>query len=211
LNSWVIILAGGSGSRFDLDKPKQLWELEPGVTLLQKTISLFLSSSISRNILIVTRKEEENLVQKFGLPYCLAGNTRQESARLGLEALMSYKVKKVLIHDAARPFTPPELLEKVLQALDFYEAVDIALPLVDTIKSYDGTMLDRNNLYATQTPQGFIFPVILEKHAQAFHQKNNCYSDDIGLYLGQGGRHWTTIPGCPSNKKITYKNDLWTI
>ncbi len=208
LNNFALILASGSGSRFDKVKPKQLWELEPGITLAEKTISLFKNSSLITNIFLVIRKEEEDYMKKFGLNYSFGGSTRQDSARLGLEALVAYQPKKILIHDLARPYTSQKLIADVVKALDSYEAVDIALPLVDTIKSNDGTILDRNNLYATQTPQGFLFPVILEKHREAFNQGNNCYSDDIGLYLGQGGCHWTKVPGSPTNKKITYKKDL---
>jgi 2-C-methyl-D-erythritol 4-phosphate cytidylyltransferase len=207
-NHHFLLLGAGSGTRFDPKTPKQIWEIEPKITLAEKTLLSVKSSTLISNILIVIRKDQEDLFKNFGVKFIIGGSTRQESARLGLEALVGNKPNKILIHDLARPFLSQEVIVRVLDALDSYEAVDLALPIVDTIKSHDGTVLDRNNLYATQTPQGFIFPVILEKHRRAFHQGNNCYSDDIGLYLGEGGNNWTTVLGCPKNKKITYKDDL---
>jgi 2-C-methyl-D-erythritol 4-phosphate cytidylyltransferase/2-C-methyl-D-erythritol 2,4-cyclodiphosphate synthase len=207
-NHHFLLLGAGSGTRFDPNKPKQIWEIEPRITLAEKTLLAVISSPLISNILIVSSKEQEDFFKKLRVNYIIGGSTRQESARLGLEALVCKKPNKILIHDLARPFLSPEVIGRVVDALDSYEAVDLALPIVDTIKSHDGTLLDRNNLYATQTPQGFLFPVILEKHRSAFHQGNNCYSDDIGLYLGEGGNNWTKVPGCPKNKKITYKEDL---
>ena len=118
--------------------------------------------------------------------------------------IKQYNPKYVLIHDAARPFVSSKLITQVIKSLDNHEAVDIGLPIVDTIKTYDGLIIPRDKIYATQTPQGFHFDLIHDLHERATGE----YTDDISLYLASGGKDLSVVHGDPKNKKITYREDL---
>ena len=108
-----------------------------------------------------------------GVTVVAGGATRDASVRAGLLALPE-AVDTVLIHDAARPFTPVEVYERVIAALDTgADAVIPAVPVADTIKRVaDGIVmatLDRADLVAVQTPQGFRVATLRAAHEQQTH------------------------------------------
>lgn len=201
LNNAALIVAGGNGSRFGDDIPKQYYKLENGRSILQETILAFKTHKMVDLVCVVLCEKYQSEVN------CLktySGKTRQESVRNGLRFLKKYQPKKVLIHDGVRPFVSKNLISEVISKLQNYEAVDIGLPIVDTIKTYDGVIVPRENLYASQTPQGFHFDVISSLHERTTKH----YTDDISLYLANDGKKLCVIPGEAQNIKITYKEDL---
>jgi 2-C-methyl-D-erythritol 4-phosphate cytidylyltransferase/2-C-methyl-D-erythritol 2,4-cyclodiphosphate synthase len=119
------------------------------------------------------------------LPPVTGGASRQGSVRNGLRALDGQTPDIVLIHDAARPFVTPQLVEGVIEAID---GVDGALPVtevIDTIKrSTDGHTVggteDRTQLYAAQTPQGFLYSAILAAHNRA-EEFSDSFTDDASI------------------------------
>jgi 2-C-methyl-D-erythritol 4-phosphate cytidylyltransferase/2-C-methyl-D-erythritol 2,4-cyclodiphosphate synthase len=96
------------------------------------------------------------------------GSTRQESVRLALEALAEYAPELVLIHDAARPDCPGEVIERLLAALEAHPGAVPALPVVDSLATSDGDLIagsaERASLRRVQTPQAFRFGQILAAH-----------------------------------------------
>ena len=93
-------------------------------------------------------------------PHVPGGATRQDSVRLGLEALAGAGVSAVLIHDAARPFISADIIDRVIAALEGHSCVLAAEPVADTLKraGEGGTVaetVDRNGLWRAQTPQAF--------------------------------------------------------
>src|SRR5437588_4959603 len=104
------------------------------------------------------------------LPPVPGGPERQDSVRLGLEALAIHSPDHVLIHDGARPFPDAALIDRVIDGLDRAAAAVPALPLGDTIKRVEGGLvretIDRTQLWRAQTPQGFHFAPILMAHRQ---------------------------------------------
>lgn len=202
LNNIALIVAGGSGTRFGSEIAKQYHMLSNGEVILNQTVKTFLKHSQIDLVCVVLNQESnwqmENVIQTLG------GKTRQESVRNGLEFLARYCPKNVLIHDAVRPFVSTNIISSVIEQLQHFEAVDIALPITDTIKTYDGQIVPRNQLYATQTPQGFHFDVILNLHKNADKE----YTDDISLYLEFNKNSIGIVNGCPKNIKITYKEDI---
>ena len=202
----ALIVASGIGIRFA--GLKQYHQLRNGQSILQCTAQKFIQHPSIDIVCIVINKNHQKEFQSENLqiPYTYGGDTRQSSVKLGLEFLQQYSPKNVLIHDVVRPFVSNHLISSVISELDNYLAVDIALPLLDTIKTYTGQVLQRDELYSTQTPQGFDFETILKLHLTAI---DKIYTDDISLYLENFGKYkMQTVIGCPNNIKITYKTDL---
>jgi len=137
------------------------------------------------------------------------GATRQESVRLALAALPS-DVEVVLVHDAARPLVPAELVDAVAAAvLQGADAVVPALPVVETIKEVDGSSLvrltlERARLRAVQTPQGFRRSVLEQAHAAA---PGGDATDDAGL-VERLGVPVRVVAGAEEAFKVTRPLDL---
>ena len=140
------------------------------------------------------------------------GAERSDSVALGLAALPA-EVGLVLVHDAARALTPPEVFDRVVGALrSGHAAVTPALPVVDTVKQVQvdpsggetvvGTV-DRSTLRAVQTPQGFLRETLERAHAEVEH----AVTDDAGMVEALGGQVHV-VPGSPRAMKITTPHDL---
>ena len=136
------------------------------------------------------------------------GATRQESVAAALAAAPP-DLSVVLVHDAARALTPPEVVERVAAAVRAgHPAVIPVLPVIDTIKAVDAddavrATVDRAALRAVQTPQGFRRDVLAAAHANAV----DAATDDAGLVEALGVRV-SCVPGSPHALKITQPFDL---
>lgn len=122
----------------------------------------------------------------------------------------------ILVHDAARPFIDDNIISRVLYALNEHEIVDLALYNTDTLRLHSDACetLDRNKIYAVQTPQGFRFSKIKEccnnfNYEDAFPHDIN---DEVGICLkyfeGKGDLKFKTVEGNKINFKITHNSDL---
>jgi 2-C-methyl-D-erythritol 4-phosphate cytidylyltransferase len=139
------------------------------------------------------------------------GETRQDSVARALIALPA-DVDVVLVHDAARPLVPEELVTAVVSAVrSGHEAVVPGLPVVDTVKQVDAaedvvTTVDRSVLRAIQTPQGFQRALLQRAHASA-DLDDAPATDDAGLVERIGGRVHV-IPGHEEAFKVTRPFDV---
>ena len=142
------------------------------------------------------------------LPPVPGGAERQDSVRLGLEALVPHDPSRVLIHDGARPFPDSRLIDRVLDALDQAPAAIPALPLGDTIKRVENGVIretiDRSLLWRAQTPQGFHFRPILAAHRAA---TGRVLTDDAAVAEAAGIAP-VVVAGSEENLKVTTANDL---
>jgi len=136
------------------------------------------------------------------------GASRQASVAAALAAV-GEDHPIVLVHDAARALAPPQLVERVVAAVQAgHRAVVPVLPVVDTVKRVDpqgivtGTV-DRTALRAVQTPQGFRRETLAAAHAAAVDE----HTDDAGL-AERLGVQVATVPGDPAAMKITQPLDL---
>jgi 2-C-methyl-D-erythritol 4-phosphate cytidylyltransferase len=157
--------------------------------------------------LVVVAAPPDLDVPDVGARLVAGGPTRSASVRLALAALGD-DVEHVLVHDAARPFTPPSVVARVLDALRAGdEAVIPVLPVTDTIKTVDadGYVVRTHNrtvLRAVQTPQGFTRALLVRAHAAG-----DDATDDAGLVEGLGVRV-RTVAGDLAGAKITTPDDL---
>ncbi|MBD8890759.1 bifunctional 2-C-methyl-D-erythritol 4-phosphate cytidylyltransferase/2-C-methyl-D-erythritol 2,4-cyclodiphosphate synthase [Roseibium litorale] len=226
----ALIVAAGRGSRLsggDGDRPKQ-YRLLGGMPILSHTLGAFLSHPGISKTLVVIHEDDLDLYEtaisalpaslRTGLlPPVTGGKTRQISVRKGLMALAESNSEtapdQVLIHDAARPFIPADVITRVLGQLDEGKsAVLAAVPVFDTLKRLcpeDGRLetVDRSHLWAAQTPQGFAFPAIHAAHLRAVAAGRNDFTDDTAV--GEWDGLTTSLAeGHPDNFKITTQADL---
>ncbi|MGH3039161.1 MAG: 2-C-methyl-D-erythritol 4-phosphate cytidylyltransferase [Gaiellaceae bacterium] len=164
---WAVLVAAGKGERFGGDRPKAFANLG-GRPLLAESLSRLESSDWIEALVVVAPPEWEEpsilLAEELGAGKVRAsvagGETRTDSVRAGL-AEVDEEAVVVLVHDAARPFVPEEVVERVIAAVgDGWDGAVPALPLADTVKRAEGDAVaetvDRTGLYAVQTPQAFL-------------------------------------------------------
>ena len=170
----ALIVCAGRGTRMGPGAPKQYRALA-GQPVLRHTARAFLSHPLISDVAVVIHKDDRAMYDEAAgglglLDPVIGGATRDESVRLGLEALgqSGTAPDRVLIHDGVRPFVTAETITAVIAALDAAEAAIAAMPVFDTIKSASGGTItgtiDRSILWRAQTPQAFRFQTILDAH-----------------------------------------------
>ncbi len=211
---YALVVAAGRGSRFGGDVPKQYLRLG-GAMVLRHAVAALARHRLVTGVLVAIRLEDRALFDNAvaGLPVLppiAGGATRQDSVRLGLEALAPYRPRHVLIHDGARPFPDTALIDRVIQALDEAPAAIPCLPLRDTIKRAEsGTIratVDRAELWRAQTPQGFQFDQILAAH----HAAAGTQLTDDSAVAEAAGLAPLLVVGSEDNLKVTTTEDLAT-
>jgi 2-C-methyl-D-erythritol 4-phosphate cytidylyltransferase/2-C-methyl-D-erythritol 2,4-cyclodiphosphate synthase len=209
---YALVVAAGRGSRFGGSLPKQYVPLG-GATVLRHAVTAFATHPRIVNVLVAIRPEDGALFDRAvaGLQTVSpvqGGATRQESVRLGLEALAGYRPQHVLIHDGARPFPDQRVIDRVIERLDEAVAVIPCLPLSDTIKRAEGETIretiDRSGLWRAQTPQGFHFDAILAAHRAAI---GRALTDDAAV-AEAAGLGPVIVAGSDDNLKVTTPEDL---
>jgi 2-C-methyl-D-erythritol 4-phosphate cytidylyltransferase/2-C-methyl-D-erythritol 2,4-cyclodiphosphate synthase len=209
---YALVVAAGRGTRFGGEVPKQYLPL-CGRSLLAHSLAAFARHPRIAGVLATIRPEDRPLFERAAagldlLPPVAGGPTRQDSVRLGLEALVAYRPDRVLIHDGARPCPDHALIDRVIAALDHAPAAIPALPLGDTIKRVeDGRIratVDRSLLWRAQTPQGFHFAAILAAHRAAI---GHDLTDDAAV-AERAGLAPLVVAGSEDNLKVTTESDL---
>jgi 2-C-methyl-D-erythritol 4-phosphate cytidylyltransferase/2-C-methyl-D-erythritol 2,4-cyclodiphosphate synthase len=145
-----------------------------------------------------------------GLVFVPGGATRQDSVRAGLEALAERAPDRVLIHDAARPHLPREVIARLLSALEEHPGAIPVLPVVDSlaVAGEGGVMAGkatREALRRVQTPQAFRYPAILAAH-RAWEGPTDAGDDAQVLTASKGSV--ALVDGDERLKKITFAEDL---
>ena len=208
----ALIVAAGRGTRFGGALPKQYLPLG-GQSVLRHAVEAFARHPKVAVVQVVIRDEDravfdEAMTGLAILPPVPGGAERQDSVRLGLEALTPHAPARVLIHDGARPFPDAALIDRVVAALDGAPAAIPALPLGDTIKRVeDGVIVatvDRSRLWRAQTPQGFHFPPILAAHRA---MAGRILTDDAAVAEAAGIAP-VIVAGTEDNLKVTTAHDL---
>ena len=203
----AIILAGGSGTRFKSKIPKQYFKIG-NQSIINYTIDSFEKSSLIDRIIIVVDEKYINQIGKENPEHIVVsgGKSRFESSYNGILACPKNS-KKVLIHDAARPFVTQKIITSCIEALDNYEAVVTSIQTTDTVirsKNMEVFQIeDRSQIFLNQTPQGFHYKTILNAHKN----RTESVTDDISL-LDLNKIRCKIIKGSKKNIKITTNDDI---
>lgn len=215
----AIVLAAGRGCRAASchgEAPKQFRVLA-GRPLIGHTLAPFLAHpAIERIVVVVQTDQRPLLVEALGddinrVMVVDGGVTRQESVAAGLAAHADEPPHDLLIHDAARPFVTRDLIDRVIFALADHEAVLPALSITDAVKrGRDGVVvssLDRNGLFAAQTPQAFRHDLICDAHRRAALAEQTDFPDDASL-IEWLGKTVHIVQGDADNIKLTTMRDI---
>jgi len=198
-NVIVVVLAGGSGSRFGGDMPKQ-FQMLGGMPVFMHSTCKFDGMDIVDHIVLVAPQDYlshcQDLVARHGMAKVTAtvggGKSRQESTYNGLCTLDVDADSIVLVHDAARPFVCENDTARLVAATNAHGAAVLALPVTDTIKVADDAQMairtiDRRNLYASKTPQAARMADLFSAHEKArrdgFEATDDCQlMEFMGIY-----------------------------
>jgi 2-C-methyl-D-erythritol 4-phosphate cytidylyltransferase/2-C-methyl-D-erythritol 2,4-cyclodiphosphate synthase len=210
--TWGLVLAAGQGERAGGGLPKQYRRLA-GEAIVARAAAALLHHPKINGVAVVIALGQGDLYRQacahLPLPDPIEGGAeRQDSVRLGLEALAPRQPDRVLIHDAARPFLPGAVIDRLLEILDHGPAALPVLPVVDTLKRVEaGTIsatVDRAGLVRAQTPQAFHFATILQGHRDLAGQS---LTDDTAL-AERAGLTVSAVAGDESLFKITRPEDF---
>jgi 2-C-methyl-D-erythritol 4-phosphate cytidylyltransferase / 2-C-methyl-D-erythritol 2,4-cyclodiphosphate synthase len=213
----AIIAAAGSGSRLGGSVPKQFLPLG-GVPVLQRAVRAFQAAPRVTDVIVVTRVEAVEAVAELigsgGKPtrVVAGGATRQASVACGVAALAE-AAGYVLVHDAARPFVTPAVIERALDAAIEDGAAIVAMPATDTVKRVAVEAgaarvvetIPRESIFLAQTPQAFRRDVL--EAAVALGRAGVEGTDEAAL-AERAGHRVRIVEGDPANVKITTADDL---
>jgi 2-C-methyl-D-erythritol 4-phosphate cytidylyltransferase/2-C-methyl-D-erythritol 2,4-cyclodiphosphate synthase len=209
---FCLLLAAGSGTRFGATLPKQYTALMDK-PLIRWSIEAFKNHPLITDVLTVINPDHQSYyqqaVQNIDLlpPVCSTAPSRQDSVRLGLDALRPHHPDYVLIHDAARPLVSASLIKALCAEVLLCDAVTSGLPVTDTLKRAVNNSLtseSRDNLWTIQTPQAFRFDLIARLHRE---YKGGAHTDDSTL-CEQAQLPVKIILGERRNIKLTYPQDF---
>ncbi len=214
MSVWALLVAAGAGERLGEERPKAFVRLGDLPLLAEPLRRLEESGWIDAIVIAVPAGWEEPailLAEELSATKVVAavtgGATRGESVRAAL-AEVPDDALVALVHDAARPLVGDDVVERVLAPLsEGWDGVVPGLPIVDTVKRVrDGAIaetVDRSGLYAVQTPQAFLAPVLRRAYAGDLAAATDCAT----LVEAVGGRV-TVVAGDPRLVKVTTKADL---
>ena len=210
----AIIVAAGRGRRLGTELPKQYLPLS-GACALRRSIEQFLAVPRIDMIRAVIHPGDQELYDEAVktladsrvLAPAFGGPTRAATTLNGLLSLEGEAPDRVLIHDAARPFVPTEVILRVMQALDDADGAFAGLPIVDAVwrtsNNAAQSSVPRDGLWRAQTPQGFDFKLILEAHQAG----QTDAADDVAIARA-AGLDVAAVRGSEENYKITVADDL---
>ncbi|KFN03616.1 2-C-methyl-D-erythritol 4-phosphate cytidylyltransferase [Bacillus clarus] len=211
----LIIPAAGQGKRMGAGKNK-LFLLINEVPIIVHTLRAFEKDEVCKSIIMAINEEErpyfEELMQKYPIEkqvqFIQGGAERQDSVYNALQHVK--EVDYVLVHDGARPFVTNKMTREVLTMAEKHGASICAVPVKDTVKKVEQNVVietvERSQLKAVQTPQGFSVALLLEAHRSA---KQSCFlgTDDASL-VERIGKQVGVVEGSYYNIKVTTPEDL---
>ena len=208
----AIIVAGGSGTRFGAELPKQFLILK-GQPILMRTIQAF---GDGFDVIVTLPEGQIDLWQelcrqhKFDVPHRVVpgGETRWHSVKNALDSIGDVDcVDVIAVHDGVRPMVTAEIISRTLEAARRDGAAIPVVALNDSVRQVDGDnshALDRSSLRAVQTPQAFDARLLVDAYRQPYEPT---FTDDASV-VEKFGRQVTLVEGDPMNLKITRPMDL---
>ena len=198
----ALIVAAGSGSRAGGAIPKQYAHVG-GKALLAHAYDAFADHPAVDEVVVVIAAGAEPLATAALGPVrtIVGGATRRESVARGLAGI---EADRVLVHDAARPFVPAQVIDRILAALDTSEGAIPGLAVADTLVR-DGSVVSRDGLFRVQTPQGFRLPALRAAHAG--WPADEEATDDAQMVQRLGGSV-ALVQGDAMLDKVTHPQDF---
>jgi 2-C-methyl-D-erythritol 4-phosphate cytidylyltransferase / 2-C-methyl-D-erythritol 2,4-cyclodiphosphate synthase len=208
----AIVVAAGKGLRAGQPLPKQFaaWRGKP---VVRHSVEALFRAGAGK-IVVAIPESAEAVAQAAlgglaGVQLVQGGDTRQQSVHRALEALASEAWDRVLIHDAARPDCPPEVIARLVAALREHSGAIPVLPVVDSIAIADGNMMAgaarREELFRVQTPQAFRFRDILAAHRNWAGEPD---AGDDAQVAAASGHQIVLVEGHERLRKLTFAEDF---
>ena len=210
MSLFLILLAAGDSKRLKSNTPKP-YNIINNKTVMEHSLDAFKNFDKIKKTIIVFNKKHKNHLNKLNLKNILkirGGKTRQESTFIALKKIKRMGCKKVLIHDAARPYPSKKIIGEIINNLKRNHAVVPIIKISDATKRIEKNIIFKNiqrkSLRFSQTPQGFTFKKIYEKHMK---NTDLSFEDDSALFTNDREKVFT-VAGNKKNLKITDKDDL---
>jgi 2-C-methyl-D-erythritol 4-phosphate cytidylyltransferase / 2-C-methyl-D-erythritol 2,4-cyclodiphosphate synthase len=202
MNTAVIIVAAGRGTRMGGEVPKQ-WQPLAGKPVLAHAVAAFAGLPV----VLVVHPDDRARAEGLGVRLVDGGATRDASVLAGLQALAGAGIDRVLIHDGARPLVSRALIDRLVTALASHDGAAPALAVTDALwRGADGLVsgtVERTGLYRAQTPQAFRFAPILAAHLA--HPGGAL--DDVEVARA-AGLDVAIVDGEDTNLKLTFPGDF---
>ncbi len=212
----AIIVAGGSGTRFGAELPKQFLELG-GKPILMRSIEAFANSgNCPVDVIVTLPSDQMDLWQRlcdrhgFSVPHSVVpgGETRWHSVKHALDSMGDVnEVDVIAVHDGVRPMVTADVICRTIEAARRDGAAVPVVALNDSVRQVVGEAshaLDRSTLRAVQTPQAFDARLLVEAYSRPYRPS---FTDDASV-VEQLGHPVTLVEGDPQNLKITRPMDL---
>ena len=207
---FLVLLAAGNSKRLKSSTPKPFYIIN-NKTLLEHSLNAFKNFHEIKKTVIVYNKKHKKYLDKLNLKNSIkvvGGKSRQESTFNALKRIRKMNCNKVLIHDSARPNPSTKLIRKIIYNLKKNHAVVPIINVNDATKRVKKNIIfkniQRNSLRFSQTPQGFTFKKVYEKHKKNI---NTPFDDDSALFTKDEEKVVIT-KGSKTNLKITDREDL---
>ena len=207
----ALLVAAGSGTRAGEAVPKQFRRIG-GKPLLRHAVEHLVHPLVDDIVIVIGPGQEALYAEAMGPEppqIATGGETRQQSVRNGLEAIAaSGGARFVLVHDAARAFLPPQVIERLVENLDDHQGAVPVLPVVDSLVRTVPTLgvpVDRSGLVRVQTPQAFRFEDILEAHRA---WGGTAEATDDAQVARAAGLRVASVEGDPMLEKLTFPQDF---
>lgn len=214
----AIVLSAGKGTRMQSSTAKQYLLME-GHPIIAHTIKVFQDSFMDEIILVCGADDIEyckkDIVETYNFhkvtTIIAGGKERYDSVYRGLQTIE--EADYVYIHDGARPFIDQNILDRVREEVQEYQACVVGMPVKDTIKIVNEEKAvtktpDRNLVWQIQTPQVFSYPLILEAYERLTHSKEQGITDDAMVVERMMQYPIHVVEGSYQNIKITTPEDL---
>lgn len=213
---YALIPSGGSGTRTKLSMPKQYVKFDKK-ELIAYTLEVFQNSELVDEIIIAAQPDYFALVNDIKEKYNFnkissivsGGLHRQDSVYNALNSLNCNDDDLIVIHDAARPLLPPDILEKSIKTAFEFDSVVVAIEAKDTLMKgevFVVNYLDRKNIYYVQTPQIFKYRLLYDSMISAM--KENIIGTDESMLVNRSSNKVKIVEGSSLNFKVTTESDL---
>ena len=206
MNNYIIILAAGSGKRFNSKVPKQYF-IYKNKELFEHSLEKAINSKLFKKIILIV-DNPKRIKKKYPKNVLIikGGKERSDSSLIGIKKIERFQPSNILIHDAARPDFSIKLLKNLIKNLKKNIAVIPIINPKDSIKykiRNELYNLNRNKAFLTQTPQAFRYKNLYNLATS----QNKIISDEATLFI-ENNMKIKFIKGENRNNKITYLEDI---